>query len=96
MHHPMKILLLVFATVGASVLAPNLEADSRVPVHPALSDILRCSPTSEREQDRFERVGWALNDAWIYPADIYDPADCARANPDFAEMTPASASRRNA
>jgi hypothetical protein len=96
MQHRLKSLLLVCTTVAASVLAPNLEADSRAPIHLALSDILRCSPASEPEPGRLERVGSTPDDAWIYPTDIYDPADCARANQDLVEVKPAPVPRSNA
>jgi len=96
MQHQLKSLLLAFTTVVASVLAPNLEADPRAPVHLALSDILRCSPASVPEPGRLERVGSTLDAAWIYPTNIYDPADCARGNQDLVEIKPAPAPRSNA
>lgn len=83
----------------APIVAVPLEKFGAAPLHLhlALSDILRCSPVTEPEAGRLERVSFEFSrhgdehaKTLVVPADIYDPADCARRDQEAAAETSAA------
>ena len=83
---------LLLASIAAIVIAapPALQSQPRTQIHLALSDILRCSPTTQPAPGQIERVGFgSTSSVPTLPVDIYDPGDCARMNEDVAAIASA-------